>query len=181
MSQVFDEIDDTVRQFMERQHLFFVGTAPRAGRINISPKGLDGFRVLGPKRVAYLDLTGSGVETIAHLRDDNRIVLMFCAFEGPANIVRLHGTAAAHERGTPAFKTLKEHFALTTPGERAIIDVAVERVSTSCGYGIPLYDYRGQRDQLTRFYDHNGEEGMRDYRATKNAVSIDGLKGFEGV
>jgi hypothetical protein len=153
-----------------------VATAPSAGgNVNVSPKGLDGsFAVLGPHEVAYLDLTGSGAETIAHLRDDGRICLMFCAFDGPPRIVRLHGRGEVVLPGHERFAVLAERFA-DLPGARSIVVVEVARVADSCGFSVPRMSFEGDRDQLVRWADNRGEEGLAAYRAEKNAVSIDGL------
>ena len=176
MSTVRASIDDGVETFILAQHMFFVGTAPSGdGHVNISPKGLPGsFVVLGPLRVAYLDLTGSGAETIAHLRADGRICIMFCAFDGPPRIVRLHGHGAFVTREDPGFAELAEHFP-DRPGARAVIVVEVDRVSDSCGFAVPLMEHVGDRDQLVRWAANRGDEGLETYRRQKNAVSIDGL------
>ena len=173
-----EEIDDRLREFILSQPVFFVGTAPSApdGHLNVSPKGLTGsFAVLGPDRVAFLDYGGSGAETIAHLRDDGRIVVMFCAFEGPPNIVRLHGHGTVHLDTDPGFAGLVGEFPDRHPGTRAIVEVAVERISDSCGYGVPLLAYQGDRDLLPRFWERKNAEQVAEYRARKNATSIDGL------
>jgi hypothetical protein len=178
MSKTYDAIDDDLRALIERQHMFFVGSAPLAadGHVNISPKGLDSFRVLGPREVAYLDLTGSGVETIAHVRENGRLVILFCTFEGPPKIVRLHGRAEVLERGTEAFEELAPRFT-PHPGARSIIRLHVERVSDSCGYGVPLFEYREDRTQLTAWAERKGD--LSAYRREKNAHSIDGLPGLD--
>jgi hypothetical protein len=175
VSKVFDDIDAGLRQFIEAQHMVFVATAPTdtSGHVNLSPKGLDTFRVLGPRSVAYLDYVGSGAETIAHLRDNGRIVFMFCAFQGPPRIVRLHGHGDTLEAGTPGFEELRGRF---PPGTaRAIIRVAVDRVSDSCGFGVPLYRYEGERTQLLDWAHKKGERALEEYQRQKNARSIDGL------
>jgi hypothetical protein len=176
MGKTFDGIDDRMRAWIAMQHVFFVATAPLAegGLLNLSPKGLDSFAVLGPSRVAYLDLTGSGVETIAHLRENGRIVVMFCAFEGPPRIVRLYGRGSVVEAGTPAFESLAAHFPRRA-GERAVIVVDVARVADSCGYAVPRYAYQGDRDQLIQWAERKGDGGLRAYRAENNTKSLDGL------
>ena len=158
------------------QRVFFVATAPLAadGHVNCSPKGLDCLRVLGPREVAYLDLTGSGVETVAHVRENGRIVLMFCAFEGPPKIVRLHGRATVLRPGEAAFDALRPGFA-DHAGVRSIIHVNVTRVSGSCGFGVPRFKPVADRDQLQRYCEGKGEVAMAEYRRKKNARSIDGL------
>ena len=175
--KVHESITDRLRAFMEKQHVFFVATAPLAadGRINLSPKGLDGtFAVIDEVTVAYLDLTGSGAETVAHLRENGRITVMFCAFEGPPNIVRLQGRGHYTVPGDGEFDSLRARFA-DHPGVRGIVVVDVERVSDSCGYAVPLMSHEGDRDLLTSWADHRDEAGLEAYRATKNATSIDGL------
>ena len=180
MGKVHDSISDAVRQWIEQQRMFFVATAPLGsdGLINCSPKGHDSLRVLGPTEVAYVDLTGSGVETIAHLHENGRIVLMFCAFDGPPKIVRLHGTGEVISAGDAAFPGLSALFP-HYPGTRAIIRVTVTRVSDSCGYAVPTYQFRSQRDTLTRWSEAKGPEGLQKYRKQKNSVSIDGLPALE--
>jgi hypothetical protein len=133
--------------------------------------------VLGPREVAYLDLTGSGVETIAHLRENQRVVLMFCAFEGPPLIVRLHGRGGVHEPGDAEFAALAGHFP-PHPATRAIIRVAVDRIAESCGHGVPRYAYQGDRDLIERWAEKKGPHGMAEYRTAKNARSLDGLPGL---
>jgi hypothetical protein len=178
MGLVLDAISDELAAFIVRQHVFFVATAPSdGGQVNLSPKGLDTFAVLDPNTVAYLDLTGSGVETIAHLRDNGRITIMFCAFEGKPNILRLYGRGEVLALGDPDADALLPRFG-TYPGARSVIRVRVERVSTSCGYGVPLLTYEGERDQLTTWAERRGPDGLVEYREEKNAVSIDGLPGL---
>ena len=160
--------------------MFFVATAPRAddGHLNLSPKGLSGtFAVLDPRTVAYLDLTGSGVETIAHLRENGRIVVMFCAFEGPPRIVRLHGRGEAVLPGDEGFDDLVARFP-TRPGIRSVIRVDVQRVADSCGFGVPVLRFERERSQLDEWADRKGAEGIARYQADKNAQSIDGLPGL---
>ncbi len=178
MGHIGSVVDEKIRQFIEAQRVFFVASAPLdpLGHVNISPKGLDTFGVLGPRKVAYLDLTGSGVETIAHLRENGRIVLMFCAFQGPPKIVRLHGRGRPVESHQPEFDSLKAHFA-DIEGARAIIVVEVLRVSDSCGFGVPLLQYQGDRPQLEAWVRKKGPEGLKKYREEKNRTSLDGLPG----
>jgi Pyridoxamine 5'-phosphate oxidase len=180
MGRVHDGIDTELRAFLERQPMFFVATAPLAadGQVNVSPKGLDGtFRVLAPRRVAYLDLTGSGIETVAHLRENTRITLMFCEFDGPARIVRLFGRGTVTTRDDPGFDALAARFA-ALPGARAVISVAVDRVGDSCGYGVPRLAFVEQRDRLVTWAESRGDDGLADYRAERNRRSIDGLPGY---
>jgi hypothetical protein len=182
MGKVYDRIDEGLAGFLGKQHVFFVGTAPSSpdGHLNVSPKGLDTFRVLGPKTVAYLDLTGSGVETVAHLRENGRVTLMFCAFEGRPLIVRLYGRGRVVEPGDADWGELISHFP-EYPGVRSVIVVSVERVADSCGYAVPLYEYRGERSQLIDYARNKGPEGMEEYKVRKNRASIDGLAGLRSV
>ena len=175
MGKVHERIDGELQRFIERQHLFFVATAPsEGGHVNVSPKGLDTLRVLGPLQVAYLDLTGSGVETIAHLADDGRITVMFCALSGKPRIVRLYGTGRALAVGSDAYTELAPQFP-GLPGARSIVVVDVERVADSCGYSIPRFDYVGERSTLIEWAERKGDDGLESYWAEKNAESIDGL------
>lgn len=180
MGRVHERIDDTLAAYLARQPVFFVATAPSGpdGHLNLSPKGLEGtFAVLDPHTVAYLDLTGSGVETIAHLRDDGRITIMFCAFEGKPRIVRLYGRGGVVLPDDPDFDALAGRFP-PRAGIRSVIRVAVERISDSCGYGVPLMRLEGERDDLVRWATRKGDESLEAYRAEKNATSIDGLPGL---
>ena len=179
MGQVFEAIDERMREWLLGQRMFFVATAPLTGdgMLNLSPKGLDTFAVLGPHSVAYLDLTGSGIETVAHLRENGRIVLMFCAFDGPPRIVRFHGRGTVVEAGTAGFDELAAHFPRDSSA-RAVIRVDVARIADTCGYGVPLYRYEGQRDHLGAWAARKGADGLRAYRAANNARSLDGLPGL---
>jgi hypothetical protein len=179
MGQTYDGITPELSAWIGRQRIFFVATAPLAGDglLNCSPKGMDTFRVLGPHDVAYLDLTGSGVETIAHARENGRIVLMFCAFDGPPKIVRLHGRSEVLLPGSPAFETLASRFP-AHPGPRAIVRAYLTRISDSCGFGVPRYEYAGDRDALRRWSESRGPEGLRQYRREKNVRSVDDLPGL---
>jgi len=185
MANVLTEIDDKLAQWIAQQHVFFVATAPLGadGHINVSPKGMAGtFLVLGPHQVAYLDYYGSGAETIAHLRENGRIVLMFCAFDGPPRIVRLHGRGRAALAGASdsspdeEFSALRERFSKEREvGQRSIIIVDVERIADSCGYSVPLLDFRSDRDILDRGQQRRDPSYFDSYGETKNATSIDGL------
>jgi len=179
MGKPYDGITPELAEWIARQHVFFVATAPlaREGLINCSPKGMDTFRILGPRQVAYLDLTGSGIETIAHARENGRIVFMFCAFDGPPKIVRLHGTAAAHALGSPEYQSLSTLFP-TLSGSRAIVSARLTRISDSCGFAVPQFSYTGERNALTRWSESKGNDGLAQYRHTKNRRSLDGLPGL---
>jgi hypothetical protein len=181
MAERFASISPDLAEWWSAQPLFFVATAPSGdgGHVNCSPKGLDTLRILSPTRVAYLDLTGSGVETIAHLRDNGRITLMACAFAGAPRISRIYGTGTVHEVDSTAFDELAPSFP-ELPGRRAIIDVAVDRVTTSCGYAVPLMDLVSDRDRLLDWARAKGDDGLVEYRAAKNALSIDALPGLGG-
>lgn len=181
MGKVYDAIDERLAEWIRAQRVFFVATAPRAddGLLNCSPRGLESLAVLGPREVAWLDLTGSGVETIAHLRENGRIVLMFCAFEGPPRIVRLHGRGHVVEPGDAEFAGLRARFG-EHDGVRAVIRIECRRISDSCGYGVPRMAYQGERDQLAAWARRKGPEGLRAYRAEKNARSLDALPALRG-
>lgn len=176
MSKIYEEITPDLARWVGQQHLFFVASAPSGteGHINCSPKGLDSFRILGPRSVAYLDLTGSGAETIAHLRDNGRIVFMFCAFSGPPNIVRLHGRAEVLTPDTAGWAELRPTFP-DQPGARAIIRADISRVSDSCGYAVPVYEHVEDRRALIQWAEKRSPEALETYRRDRNALSIDGL------
>jgi hypothetical protein len=180
MGKVRAFIDDSARKFIEAQPIFFVGSAPldSDGHVNVSPKGLDSLRVLGASTVAYLDLTGSGIETVAHLKENGRIVLMFCAFQGPPRILRLHGRGRVLEPDQEEFRGLATLFP-EYEGRRAIISVEVSRVSDSCGYSVPMLKYEGDRNQLSAWASKLGAEGLKKYRQEKNQQSIDQIAGLE--
>jgi hypothetical protein len=179
MGKVFEEIGEDLAAFIQAQRMFFVGTAPLAadGLINLSPKGLDTFRILDPHRVAYLDLTGSGIETVAHLKENGRIVFMFCAYDGRPRILRLHGSGEVYEPGDEGFDHLRSQFP-EIPGARAIICASITRIADSCGWGVPLYEFRGDRDQLVRFAEQLGPEKLQATQQAGNVASIDGLPGL---
>jgi hypothetical protein len=179
MAKVFDGIDDALGAWIARQHLFFVGTAPAGdgGHVNVSPKGLDTLAVLDPTTVAYLDLTGSGVETVAHLRENGRVCVMLCAFDGAPRIVRLQGRGEVVGPGHPDFEGLLQRFP-PYPGARSVVRVHCDRIAESCGYGVPLLGYRGERRALVDWAERKGPEELEAYRAQKNAASIDGLPGL---
>jgi hypothetical protein len=180
MGKLYDGIDDGLRKFILRQPVYFVATAPSGsdGHVNVSPKGMNGtFAVLGPNRVAYADFTGSGAETIAHLRDNGRITLMFCAFEGPPKILRLHGRGTSVLRGEAGFDDLRAAFDQLPDehGLRSLIVVDVDRVSDSCGWAVPVMSYEGDRSVLLQWYSNRTAETLVEYRRDVNAHSIDGL------
>lgn len=184
MGKAIDRIPEETARWIEAQPVFFVATAPSDPdtHVNVSPRGLDTFRVLGKNRVAWLDLTGSGVETIAHLKAGGdaggRITLMFCAFDGPPEIVRLYGWGTVHEAGDSPYRELRPRFPDHLPGERAIVEVEVHRVGSSCGFGVPRMELVGPRDELVAWADRRGPGRMDAYRERFNAESIDGLPGL---
>ena len=182
MGKQYNGIDEGLQEFIGRQHVFFVGTAPTSpeGHLNISPKGLDSFRILGPRSVAYLDLTGSGIETVAHLRENGRITIMFCAFEGRPMILRLHGRGRVVEPADGEWEDLIARFP-DYPGVRSVIVVEVERIADSCGYAVPRYEYKEERSLLLAWSDRKGPEGLEEYKEQKNRASIDGLEALRSA
>lgn len=182
MGRSYESITDQMASFVERQHMFFVATAPSGdgGHVNLSPKGLDSFRVLGPNRVAYLDLTGSGAETIAHVRQNGRITFMFCAFEGKPDIVRFYGEAQVHRPQDATFGDLRplfgEHEAV-----RSIITADIDRTSSSCGFAVPLMTHAGDRHTLTKYFENKSDDDVEAYWIEKNQTSIDGLPAVEAA
>jgi hypothetical protein len=177
--KVYAKITPKLSEFISRQHLFFVASAPLAadGHVNLSPKGLDSFCILSPLRVAYLDWVGSGNETSAHLHENGRITFMFCAFAGPPNILRLYGRGHTVLPGHAEWAELSQKFPLRDfTGVRQIIMADITRVQTSCGFGVPRYEYQGERDQLPRWVDtQGGREGIEAYIQENNRTSMDGL------
>jgi Pyridoxamine 5'-phosphate oxidase len=182
MGRTYRQIDDNLGAWLAAQPVFFVATAPLAadGSVNCSPKGnRNEFAVVDGRTVAYLDQTGSGVETIAHLRENGRIVVMFCAFEGPPRIVRLHGAGRAVPIDDPAFAGLAAHFpGASGEGVRSIIVVSVERIADSCGYGVPVMSFQSHRTTMELWSTWKGADGIRAYQADNNARSIDDLDGL---
>ena len=176
MAKVHDSITAEFRDWISKQYVFFVASAPLGadGHVNVSPKGHDCLRVLDESTVAYLDLTGSGAETAAHIAENGRLTLMWCAFEGPPRILRLYGRGESVLPGSARWQELSPHFEML-PGARQIVVNHVERVQTSCGFAVPFMDYREERETLIRYTVKKGEDGMREYRAEKNQRSIDGL------
>ncbi len=181
MGKVFAGIDDRLANWIAAQRMFFVATAPSGagGHVNLSPKGYDTLCIVEPTTVAYLDLTGSGVETIAHLRENGRISIMLCAFEGPPRIVRLQGRGRVVEPADPDFDRWRGLFGARA-GVRSVIVADLDRISDSCGYGVPLMRYEGERPQMEAWVEHKGEPGLEEYRAAHNR-SIDGLEGLHEV
>lgn len=190
MAKIFEGIDEHLRGWIGRQRLYYVGTAPLAGdgHVNVSPKGPIGtLAVLDERTVAYLDMVGSGAETIAHLRENGRIVVMLCDFEGPPRILRLHGRGRVVAAGDPEFEDLLERAAFEDPhpvdeARRAVIVVDVERIADSCGYGVPLMDYVGERPHMRAWAEKKmrvSPDAIEDYKAEKNALSIDGLPALD--
>jgi hypothetical protein len=180
MGKLYEHIQPELASWIGKQKMFFVSTAPLSaeGHINCSPKGLDSFRIIDGQSVVYQDLTGSGVETIAHVQENKRILIMFCAFEGPPKIVRLHGTGSVI---TPDHSDYEQydHLFPEKQGTRAYIHIEVTRISDSCGYSVPLYDFKQDRDVLDKWAANKGDEGLKVYRAQKNLLSIDGLPGLQ--
>ncbi len=190
MGQTYDEIDDRWRDWIAEQPIFFVATSPLSGDglVNLSPKGpAGGLRVLGPRQVAYLDVGGSGVETIAHLRENGRIVVMLCSFQGPPRILRLHGRGTVIPEGDPRFAELSAGIPSIGPPEasRSVIAVDVERIADSCGYGVPLMSFAADRDHYELFAAKKlrtgGPEALAQRRAENNARSLDGLPALDGL
>ncbi|MCU7906080.1 MAG: pyridoxamine 5'-phosphate oxidase family protein [Candidatus Thiodiazotropha sp. (ex Epidulcina cf. delphinae)] len=173
MGKRYDHISDKHIDFIIRRQLFFVATASAEGRINVSPKGLDSLRIIDPNRVVWLNLTGSGNETATHLLEDGRMTLMFCAFEGEPKVLRLYGKAAAHREGSETWDAHIGRFPLL-PGARQIIIMDVELAASSCGFGVPLFDYVGQREALTEWAEKKGDKGVRAFCEKYNKRSVDG-------
>jgi hypothetical protein len=173
MAQKHTEITEKFRQFIEDQKIFFVATATADGRVNVSPKGMDSLRVLGSNRVVWLNVTGSGNETAAHVQENPRMTLMFAAFAGRPMILRLYGKAQVIHRNDPSWEELYSRFK-PVPGARQVFDLDVDLVQTSCGMAVPLFDYVGEREQLNDWATRKGEGGIKDYWLEKNQLSLDG-------
>jgi len=182
MGKTYDALDDRLTDFIKAQKMFFVATAPldNNGHVNVSPKGYDSFAIIDSTTVAYLDLGGSGVETMAHVRENKRITFMFCAYQGPANILRLYGEAEVFAFHEPQFDDLRTLFSYEGKA-RNIIRAKLSRIQDSCGWGVPFYDFKGEREQLTRFIEHpdRSTEEWEEHRYKTNAESIDGLPGLD--
>lgn len=174
MAKFYEQLDEALNEFIAEQHLFFVASAPLDGRVNLSPKGIDTLRVLNPQQVAYLDLTGSGNETAAHLYQNGRLTMMFCSFSRKPIILRLYGQGKAIQPRHQEWAELITRFP-TLPGARQIILLNIEAVQTSCGYGVPLYEYQGEREALVKWAVHEGEDGLTAYQQANNQNSLDGL------
>ena len=179
MAKTYEALTDEHRRWIGEQAMFFVASAPSEteGHVNVSPKGYDTFRIIDDHTVAYLDLTGSGIETIAHLRQNGRLTIMFCAFAGKPKILRLYGRGRAVRRGDAGFDELVAHFE-PVPGTRSIITLELDRIQSSCGYSIPLMEVVGERETLVEWAEKKGAEGLEEYWVTRNAESIDGLEGI---
>ncbi len=179
MSKIFKKLDDKLTAFIKAQKMFFVATAPlgEGGHVNVSPKGYDSFAVIDPLTVAYLDLGGSGIETLAHLKENGRITIMFCAFEGKANILRLYGRGVAVSFDDPGFDDLCKLFP-PEPRVRSVIKVKITRIADSCGWGVPFYEFTGERAQLRRHHQNRELMDWHQHRYNSNAASIDGLEGL---
>ena len=175
MAKFYTRLDEQLQAFVGEQKLFFTATAPAEGRLNLSPKGMDTFRCLdGGRRVAYLDLTGSGNETAAHLSESGRMTVMFCSFSDSPLILRIYGRGRVVLPGDEEWAELRPHFP-ELPGERQIVLLEVESAQTSCGFAVPVYELREERQRLVEWTLSKGEDGIRDYRREKNQISIDGL------
>ena len=173
MVKRFEELSDVFTDFIQRQQMFFVGTAAADGRVNVSPKGMDSLHVLGRNRIVWLNLTGSGNETAVHLVENDRMTLMFCAFEGPPMILRLFGSAKAYHPRDPEWNEYISMFPTMT-GSRQIYDLKIDLVQSSCGMAVPYFDFNEQRDQLTQWADKKGYEGISQFWGEKNQESVDG-------
>ncbi|GLW66608.1 hypothetical protein Arub01_48520 [Actinomadura rubrobrunea] len=182
MGRIYERLDERLRAFIAEQPMYFVATAPANGHVNVSPKGYaDTFAVLDDHTVGYLDLTGSGAETIAHLRENGRITIMFCSFGRTPKVLRLYGTGRVVTPGSPDWPELARRFPVDTPGSRAIIVVAVDRIADSCGYAVPYMELAGERGMLKEWAGRKSPEQMRAYHAERNATSIDGLPALDGL
>ena len=173
MGKTYDHIPERQQKFISNQRLFFVGTATADSKINISPKGMDSLRILDNKRIIWLNLTGSGNETAAHLLENNRITVMFCAFEGAPLIVRIYGNAKVYHPRDKSYHNYIGFFP-KTPGTRQIIEIEVELVQTSCGMGIPFFDFKEERNQLKKWAEDKGQEKIEEYWTERNMISLDG-------
>ena len=175
MADRYDQLDDRLIRFITGQRVFFVATATPESRINLSPKGMDSLRIVDPRRIAWLNLTGSGNETAAHLQSDPRMTLMFCSFDRTPLILRVYGRARAIHRRDPEWREAIGRFP-TLPGARQVLDLSIDLVQTSCGQAVPLYDFRAERQQQRVWLEKLGEDGLHDYWAEANTRSLDGIE-----
>jgi hypothetical protein len=173
VAEQFERLEHEHVQFIGRQQLFFVGTAGTEGRVNISPKGMDSFRVVAPDRVAWLNLTGSGNETAAHVLENGRMTILFCSFERQPLIMRLYGVARASHPRDQRWRELEQLFP-DYPGGRQVFEMDLDLVQTSCGYAVPHYQYQGERDTLVKWSEKRGQSGIETYWRERNGVSLDG-------
>ena len=173
MGKQYDHIPERQQKFIAAQKLFFVATATADSKINLSPKGMDSLRVLDNKRIVWMNLTGSGNETAAHLLKNNRITLMFCAFEGAPLILRIYGKAKSHHPRDTTYRDLIDLFP-KTPGARQVIDIDVEMVQTSCGTAVPYYEFKEERNQLKQWAEEKGQDEIEEYWRERNSTSLDG-------
>lgn len=174
MSKFYTKITSRLQKFIEAQKIFFVATAPNSGRINLSPKGMDSFRVMNENRVLWLNVTGSGNETAAHLAENERITIMFCSFEKVPNILRLYGKGTEIKPNNKSWNEVVSLFP-ETPGTRQIFDITIESAQTSCGMSIPFYEFKGERNDLNNWAIAQGKEKVEQYWEDRNQTSIDGL------
>jgi hypothetical protein len=174
MAKFYTALNEELRAFIAAQHIFFNASAPNQGRINVSPKGLDTFRILSDTCVAYLDLTGGENETAAHLAENGRLTLMFCSFDAKPSILRFYGRGRVVHARHPEWQSLHVHFPVM-PGERQIIILDIESIMTTCGFAVPLYEFKGDREMLTEWSCKMGEERLEEYQHKRNERSIDGL------
>ena len=177
MAKFFSALDDALIRFIRKQKIFFTASAPHEGRVNLSPKGMDTFRCLDSKTVAYLDLTGSGNETAAHIAENGRLTIMFCSFSNQPLILRLYGEGKVIGKTDKEWEKLHAHFDSLT-GERQIIVLNIESAQTSCGFAVPVYELKEERQKLIEWAENKGDDSLREYRQTKNRTSIDGLPTF---
>ncbi len=174
MAKFYTKITSRLEKFMKAQKMFFVATAPKEGRINLSPKGMDSFRILNENRIIWLNVTGSGNETAAHIINNNRITMMMCSFEGAPNILRIYGKATEIKPNDKNWNELADLLP-KLPGARQIFDIEVEGLQTSCGMSIPFYEYKGEREELNEWAENKGQDGIETYWKEKNTTSIDGF------
>ena len=175
MAKQFEELNQDHKKFIENQHLYFVGSAGSEGLVNVSPKGMDSLKILDSKRIIWLNLTGSGNETAAHVLENARMTIMFCSFDKQPLILRVYGKAEVIYPNNKKWDELKQHFPIY-PGERQIFDLKIDLVQTSCGFAVPFYEFKDNRDTLVKWADNRGKDGIKDYWLQKNMLSLDGKK-----